>query len=162
MRITTYSLRIDGQDLPVLEKIKSQNYETCYTNLSSTNKVVDMMADVFQMHLMAEEYVYLLALNSKCKIIGVFEVSHGTSNMSLINPREIMIRNLLCGASAFIIVHNHPSGELEVSNDDVTATTQLLNAGELLGIPLLDHIVIAKDNNYLPAFYSMKEHGIIH
>ena len=80
----------------------------------------------------AEEYVCLLALDTKCRVLGIFEVGHGTVNACLLHTREIMIKNLLCAASAFIVIHNHPSGELSVSRDDVSTTKKLYEAGELI------------------------------
>lgn len=162
MRITTYTTKINEDNLNVLVKERAFNYKAENSRMDNAGKIAKMMCDVFELHLLAEEHVYLLTLNCKCKILGVFEVSHGTFNTSFINPREIMIRNLLCGASTFIIVHNHPSGEFEVSKEDVTATKQLINAGELIGIALLDHIIIGRDNNGRYTFYSMREHNMIH
>lgn len=77
---------------------------------------------------------------------------------------EIMIRNLLCGASAFIVVHNHPSGEVYLSKEDISTTKRLFEAGRLIGIELLDHIVIGrkeKSGSYGYAYYSMKEQGLL-
>ena len=81
-------------------------------------------------------------------------------NACLLHVREVMIRNVLCGASAFIVAHNHPSGELSVSKDDISTTEQLKKAGELMGILLLDHIIIGRENEK-EAYYSMKEHGFL-
>ena len=164
MRITTYTTRIKD-NLNVLVKERAYNYKTENSHLESADKVVKMMCDVFQIHLRAEEYVYLLSLDTKCKVLGIFEVGHGTVNACLLHTREIMIRNVLCGASAFIVAHNHPSGELSASSDDVSTTKKLYEAGELMGIPMLDHIIIARDENAAGSngytYYSMKEHGFL-
>lgn len=133
MRITTYTTRIKD-NLNVLVKERAYNYKTENSHLESADKVVKMMCDVFQIHLRAEEYVYLLSLDIKCRVLGIFEVGHGTVNACLLHTREIMIRNVLCGASAFIVAHNHPSGELSISRDDVSTTKKLYEAGELMGI----------------------------
>ena len=154
MRITTYTTRIKD-NLNVLVKERAYNYKTENSHLESADKVVKMMCDVFQIHLRAEEYVYLLSLDTKCKVLGIFEVGHGTVNACLLHTREIMIRNVLCGASAFIVAHNHPSGELSISRDDVSTTKKLYEAGELMGIHLLDHIIIG-DQKYI----SLKEMGL--
>ena len=159
MRITTYTTRIKD-NLNVLVKERAYNYKTENSHLESADKVVKMMCDVFQIHLRAEEYVYLLSLDTKCKVLGIFEVGHGTVNACLLHTREIMIRNVLCGASAFIVAHNHPSGELSVSRDDVSTTKKLYEAGELMGIHLLDHIIIGREDEK-EAYYSMAEHGLL-
>ena len=99
----------------------------------------------------AEEYVYLITLNNKNKLTGLFEVSHGTVNSSILSPREIYIRALLSGATNIIIFHNHPSGDPEPSKDDILVTKRIKAAGELLGVGLLDHIIVG---NY---YYSFRE-----
>lgn len=159
MRITTYTTRIKD-NLNVLVKERAYNYKTENSHLESADKVVKMMCDVFQIHLRAEEYVYLLSLDTKCKVLGIFEVGHGTVNACLLHTREIMIRNVLCGASAFIVAHNHPSGELSISRDDVSTTKKLYEAGELMGIHLLDHIIIGREDEK-ETYYSMAEHGLL-
>ena len=159
MRITTYTTRIKD-NLNVLVKERAYNYKTENSHLESADKVVKMMCDVFQIHLRAEEYVYLLSLDTKCKVLGIFEVGHGTVNACLLHTREIMIRNVLCGASAFIVAHNHPSGELSASSDDVSTTKKLYEAGELMGIHLLDHIIIGREDEK-ETYYSMAEHGLL-
>ena len=159
MRITTYTTRIKD-NLNVLVKERAYNYKTENSHLESADKVVKMMCDVFQIHLRAEEYVYLLSLDTKCKVLGIFEVGHGTVNACLLHTREIMIRNVLCGASAFIVAHNHPSGELSISRDDVSTTKKLYEAGELMGIHLLDHIIIGREDEK-EIYYSMAEHGLL-
>ena len=159
MRITTYTTRIKD-NLNVLVKERAFNYKTGNSHLESAEKVVKMMCDVFQIHLRAEEYVYLLSLDAKCKVLGIFEVGHGTVNACLLHTREIMIRNVLCGASAFIVAHNHPSGELSISRDDVSTTKKLYEAGELIGIHLLDHIIIGREDEK-ETYYSMAEHGLL-
>ena len=159
MRITTYTTRIKD-NLNVLVKERAFNYKTQNSHLDSAEKIAKMMCDVFELHLLAEEYVYLLALDTKCRVLGIFEVGHGTVNACLLHTREIMIRNVLCGASAFIVIHNHPSGELSISRDDVSTTKKLYKAGELMEIPLLDHIIIGREDEK-ETYYSMAEHGLL-
>ena len=72
MRITTYTTRIKD-NLNVLVKERAFYYKTENSHLDSADKVVKMMSDVFQIHLRAEEYVYLLSLDTKCKVLGIFE-----------------------------------------------------------------------------------------
>lgn len=99
----------------------------------------------------AEEYVYLITLNSKNKLTGLFEISHGTVNVSLLSPREIYIRALLAGATNIILFHNHPSGDVIPSKDDILATKRIKAAGELLGVELLDHLIVGDK------YYSFRE-----
>lgn len=140
MRITTYDLR--QEDSPFLVKESSHNYPEV-SALNSPGKIVDMMNMVFDMSHLAEEHAYLLCLNTKMKPIGIFEVSHGTVNTSPISARSIFLRALLCGAVSIILIHNHPSGDSTPSAEDLTITRNIKAAGELMDVPLLDHIIVA-------------------
>ena len=160
MRLAIFTTRMNEDNLNVLVKERAFNYKTANSHLDSAEKVAKMMFDVFQIHLRAEEFVYLLSLDAKCKVLGIFEVGHGTVNACLLHTREIMIRNVLCGASAFIVIHNHPSGELSISKEDVSTTKKLYEAGELIGIHLLDHIIIGREYEK-ETYYSMAEHGLL-
>ena len=148
MRIITYSTKINRENnLTELVKEKAYNYKTENKHLDCAEKIASMICDLFELHTTAEEYVYLLSLDTKCRILGIFEVGHGTVNACLLHTREIMIRNLLCGAGTFIVVHNHPSGEVSVSKEDISTTKRLFEAGRLIGIELLDHIIIGRKEN---------------
>jgi DNA repair protein RadC len=153
MRITTYKTKLNEDKLNILVKEKSTNYEI--SGLTSPESIFNMMNNVFDMQNLAEEYLYMIACDSKQKVLGVFEISHGTVNASLINPREIFIRALLCGAVNIILTHNHPSGNSYPSAEDNRVTRRIKECGELMGINLLDHIIIG-DN-----FYSFKQEGMM-
>lgn len=118
---------------------------------NSPENVYKLAAKTLNLLEAAEEYVYLITLNSKNKLTGLFEVSHGTVNSSILSPREIYIRALLLGATNIIIFHNHPSGDPEPSKEDIRVTKRLKTAGELLGVELIDHIIVG---NY---YYSFRE-----
>lgn len=154
MRITKYNVELDENLHNILIKESASNYPI--ENFTSPETVVEMLCDVFRMDKKAEEYVYLLALNTKGKLLGLFEVSHGTVNASLAEPREIFIRVLLSGAKSIILTHNHPSGDTTPSRDDLSVTKRIEECGKIMGLPLLDHIIIGKEN-----FYSMKQYGVI-
>ena len=96
MRLAIFTTRMNEDNLNVLVKERAFNYKTANSHLDSAEKVAKMMFDVFQIHLRAEEFVYLLSLDAKCKVLGIFEVGHGTVNACLLHTREIMIRNVLC------------------------------------------------------------------
>ena len=91
---------------------------------------------------LAEEVVYMVGTNTAGVPIAVSEVSHGTADAAIIQPREIMIRAFKMGATGFFLFHNHCSGDPTPSESDVKVTRRLEKAGKLVGIPLLDHIVI--------------------
>lgn len=153
MRVKKYGLELSN-DMPVLaeEYIVEVHEEK---ELNSPKKIVLFMNDSFCLNRKAEEYAFVLAFTTRGKPIAVFEISHGTVNETVVSPREIMMRLLLCGAVQFVLVHNHPSGNTEPSEADKEITGRMKGTGELLGIFLLDHIIIADDK-----FCSFREEGI--
>lgn len=154
MRITEYALHLDGDRKPSLVKENSHNYPDL-RQLDTPEKIRRMMSDVFHAESLAEEHMWAIALDTKCVPVGVFEISHGTVNSSLINPREVLIRLLLCGAVGFILVHNHPSGDVIPSKDDQDTTQKIKEAGKAIGISLWDHIVIGD------GYYSFREENCL-
>ncbi len=140
MRITTYKTELDEKQHNILIKEKSYNYPT--ESLCNPQDVVDMLNDVFRLNRQAEEYIYMIALNTKGRPLGIFEISHGTVNQSICNPRDIFIKALLCGASAIILAHNHPSGNCTPSKEDMAVYDRIKEAGSLIGISLLDNMIV--------------------
>lgn len=153
MRITKYKTELDESRHNVLVKESATNYNA--DNLNNPELIVNMLNDCFNMNRLAEEHLYLIALNTKTKPLGVFEVSHGTVNASLVNPREIFIRLFLVGASSFVISHNHPSGDCIPSKEDIQITRRLKECADMMGITLLDHIIVGD------GYSSLKESGYI-
>ena len=102
------------------------------------------------------EQMKLLLLNTKTKLIDEIIISKGTVNAAVISPRELFVEALQKGAVSIILLHNHPSGDPTPSREDILITKQIRDAGELLGVNLLDHIIIG-DNCYI----SMREKKII-
>ena len=103
-----------------------------------------------------QEFLKILILNTKNVLMKEIDISKGTVNASLATPREIYIEALKYRGSCVILLHNHPSGDPTPSNDDCLFTSRVAEAGKLMGIPLLDHIIIG-DNTYV----SLKERGIL-
>lgn len=103
-----------------------------------------------------QEHMKLLMLNSKSKLIGETEISKGTVNATLITPRELFIEALQKNAVSIIIMHNHPSGDPSPSREDKLTTRRIQEAGALIGIDLLDHIIIG--NN---CYVSFRKEGML-
>lgn len=101
-----------------------------------------------------KEAMKLLLLNSKTKLIGESELSLGTVNTTLVSPREVFVEALRRNAVAVILLHNHPSGDPTPSKQDILITRRVTEAGRLIGVELLDHIIIG-DN----CFISLKDKG---
>jgi len=92
-----------------------------------------------------QEYFICFSLNSNYEIIARRTVTIGTLNASLVHPREVFAYPLKDRAAAVIIAHNHPSGSVIPSTHDKYVTEQLVEAGKLLGIPVIDHVIVSKD-----------------
>lgn len=101
-----------------------------------------------------QEHMKLLLLNTKSRLISEKDISVGTVNAAIISPREIFVEALQKNAVYIILLHNHPSGDPTPSVEDVQLTIQIKEAGDLIGVELLDHIIIG-DNCYT----SLKEKG---
>lgn len=109
-----------------------------------------------EMRHLKQESMKLLMLNTKGKLLGETNVSKGTVNASLITPRELFLKALECEAVSIILIHNHPSGDPSPSREDIINTKRIKEAGSLIGIELIDHIIIG-DFRYT----SMRERGIL-
>ncbi len=92
-----------------------------------------------------QELMKLLMLDTKARLLGEENISKGTVNASLITPRELFIKALEFGAVSIILVHNHPSGVPTPSQSDLLLTKRVKEAGQLIGIELLDHIIIGNN-----------------
>lgn len=101
---------------------------------------------------LSQEHLMLVLLDNKCSLIKEIVLTIGTINASLVSPRDIFLQALKYGAVYIVLLHNHPSGDATPSGNDISVTKNVYDAGELLGIHLLDHIIIG-DNDYV----SLKE-----
>ncbi len=101
------------------------------------------------------ERFYTIGLDTRRRVVGCEEVSVGTVDASLVHPREVLKGLLLSNSAACIVAHNHPSGDPSPSPEDLSLTKRLYDAGKLLDIPVLDHIIIGTEGRY----YSWQENG---
>ena len=101
-----------------------------------------------------KEHFYIIILNSRNW--SVAEISIGSLNASIVHPREVFAEAIKNKAASVIFVHNHPSGDPEPSEDDLEITKRLVDGGKILGIEVVDHIIVAKDE-----FMSFKEKNLI-
>ncbi len=103
------------------------------------------------------EHFVAMLLDTKNKIIGINTVSIGTLSSSLVHPREIFKAAVLANAASMILCHNHPSGDPAPSSEDLEVTKRQLEAGKILGIQVLDHIVLGDGSRC----FSFKEQGLV-
>lgn len=98
-----------------------------------------------EMRHQKQETMKLLMLNTKSKLLGENDISKGTVNAAIVSPREIFIEALEKKAVAIVLIHNHPSGDPAPSENDFYLTKRIKEAGKLIGIELLDHIIIGNN-----------------
>lgn len=139
-----YSREVIREDLPVYINTK---------RFTSPLQVFEMFRDLV---LETKEHFLCLHLDGKNRIVCLDRVSVGSLNQSIVNVREVLKSALLSSAAAILLVHNHPSGDPNPSNEDLNITRRLKEAGELICIPVLDHIVIG-DGQYV----SFVERGLL-
>lgn len=104
----------------------------------------------------AKEHFKLILLNARNKILGISTISIGSLNASIVHPREVFKDAIMHTAYSVVLAHNHPSGDPEPSEDDLTITKRFIEAGKILGIEVIDHIIITKTG-----FFSFKEKGLL-
>lgn len=152
--IEKYSMELDSKKHPIL--IRENGYEYENTKLDSPEKIVCMLNTCFHLSSMAEEYAFMLGMDSASTVTGVFELSHGCVNATLMCPREAYLRALLVGAVGIVLIHNHPSGEISPSREDLVAFERMKEAGDILGMKLLDFIIVGNRK-----FLSFRKEGML-
>lgn len=156
VRMIKYKTKLTETKRVTLEKEISVNRPDMEGVIRSPEDAAVVGRDFMHIHEESEEYLYMICMNTKNKIIGVFEVSHGNVNSSIVGVREIFQKALLANAVSIIVMHNHPSGDPKPSREDVEVTKRLVEAGKILGVQVLDHIIVGDGS-----FSSLKEKGYI-
>lgn|SRR5690554_743218 len=121
--------------------------------VSSPGDVAELVMP--KLRFLKQEHFLVIHLNTKNRILSIETISMGTLDSSLVHPREVFKTAVKNSSAALILAHNHPSGEPHPSNEDLNITRRLKEVGDLLGIPILDHIIIG-DNKYI----SLREEGL--
>ncbi|MGE9943120.1 JAB domain-containing protein [Bariatricus sp. SGI.161] len=134
-----------------IHAVKEQNLPYGKRQLNTTQEVVEFSGQLLKDA--DREYVLVLSVDTKCAPVGIEVVSIGTLNQALIEPREIFKHAVLSNALGVFIIHNHPSGDVTPSTEDRLVTERLENAGKILGIKVLDHIILGEYGT----FYSLAE-----
>ena len=119
-----------------------------------TSPVVAAQYLMGRMRNLTHEYFVVLLLNTKNRIIRVKQIAEGSLTSAVVHPREVFAPAVMAHAACILVAHNHPSGDPYPSTEDRSLTKALEEAGNVMGIPLLDHVVVG-DGRY----YSFKEHG---
>jgi DNA repair protein RadC len=124
--------------------------------LITVQKAIDVVPLISYIADKKQEYFLCISLNGANEVIGQRVVTIGLLNSSQVHPREVFVDAIADRAAAIILAHNHPSGNLKPSVEDITTTTQLIESGNILGISVFDHIIITKKG-----FLSFREEGLM-
>ena len=130
------------------------------TKIQDGNGVAEVMSAILRNEEEIDrdkEHFWVIGLSTKNSIKFIDLVGLGTLTSALIHPRETYRRAINRGVASIICVHNHPSGDLEPSREDIKVSEQLKNAGDIVGIHVLDHVIINVDGE----FTSMKQRGYL-
>lgn len=134
-----------------LEKEKTKNGDTAVAAPEHiARRVRDAIPD------WNKEHFYLISFDNRNRVIALDLITVGTLNSSLVHPRETFEKAISHHAASIAVSHNHPSGDPQPSEADLTVTRRLQEAGELMGIGLLDHVIISKEE-----MFSFKENGLL-
>ena len=155
VRMIKYKTRLTENKRVELEKEVSTNCPDLSYSIKSPDDAVNIGRGFMRIHEEPEEYMYMICMNTKNKIIGVFEISHGSVNSSIVSPREVFQKALLANAVSIIVMHNHPSGDSTPSREDIEVTKRLVEAGKIVGVEVLDHIIVGD------RYSSLKEKGYL-
>lgn len=119
------------------------------------DEILELLENQEHLSHLAEEHIYLVCLDTKLSVRAVFEVAHGTVDAAQADMKSFMIRILLSGAAGFVVVHNHPSGDVTPSRQDHMITQKIQEAARLLDVNFLDHLIAGTGGRY----FSFKENG---
>ncbi len=117
---------------------------------------MDVANEVTNIRSNKKENFVVLCLNARNQVLHKDTVSIGTLNANLVHPREVFQPAVAKSAASIILAHNHPSGDITPSDDDVELTKRMVNAGEMMGIEVLDHVIVSAKG-----YLSMKDKGLM-
>ena len=137
-----------------IKMVKESSFLYQTRTVSSPNDAYEMIRE--QLKDLDREQFIIACLNTKNEPTNISVVAVGTLNKAIVHPREVFKTAILSNAASIIAFHNHPSGETTPSDQDIQLTHRLVEAGELLGIKLLDHLIIGDGS-----FTSLKEKGYL-
>lgn len=136
------------------ERENNENIRLNRKPITEASVAVDFIREMIEDY--SKEQFFVMNLDIRNRIIDVEQISKGTLTASLVHPRETFESAIRKHAASIMVAHNHPSGDLQPSEEDIRITRRLKDAGNILGITLLDHIIITKLK-----YNSLKEMGIL-
>jgi len=128
--------------------------------LTEVRTPVDVATVCHDMSELAQECFHILVLNSRNKLLSRCLISIGTLDSTIVHARDVFRQAILEHGSALVLCHNHPSGDPTPSAEDLRITRQLILAGQVLGIMVMDHIILGRKSTGNPGYLSLREAGI--
>jgi len=125
------------------------------TEIKGPEDAFRVLTQRFQ-HGEAREIFVAILLSARNTVIGIETISVGSLNASIVHPREVFQPAVAQSAASLILAHNHPSGNPDPSDDDLALTRRLVSVGDLMGIPIVDHLIVAGGG-----FLSLKQQGYL-
>lgn len=146
-----YAKRVDVVSIKMVKESSVKYESRTISNPSDIYLLVKGFLEGFD-----REKLLVICLNTKNQPINISTVSIGTLNTSLVHPREVFKTAILSNSSKIALAHNHPSGDITPSKEDEFVTKRIQQAGVILGIELIDHLIVVDDE-----YYSFKENGFL-
>lgn len=157
MKLVQYDTELKD-NLPVLvaeREVCAEHELSAFLDLPV--KIVNMLNETCQLNKKTEEHLYMLAMNAKSIPLGLFLLAKGRGNVVCSSPREVYMKALLSGAMSIVLIHNHPSGVPQISSEDMCMKRRMEEAGNLIGIELIDFIIVAGQTYYSSAEEEKKQ-----
>ena len=126
--------------------VKERSFPSSVKRISDPKQAAELVRPLLEN--LDREYLIVVCVDVKARPISVEIASIGLSDNCLVGVKEVFRNAILSNASGILLYHNHPSGSVRASKEDILITDKLIKAGELLGIPLIDHIIIGERNRY--------------
>ena len=157
INVVAYKTLLDEERYPYIAEAGKYRVNGERPCLRNPRSIADFMANDVGLVYEAVENFWALAFDTKNRLTAMFLISTGTVNASLVSPRDVYQKLLMLGAVYWVGVHNHPSGEVEPSNSDTQMTKKLEQGGDILNIPMMDHIIVGDHGKYA----SFRENGLM-
>ncbi|NLD19158.1 MAG: JAB domain-containing protein [Clostridiales bacterium] len=133
-----------------LEIVREQTFESEQSYfIKNSEDIFKYLTDICRLHKNPNEVFLAIAINAKGEIIGFTTVSVGDLCSTTTHPREVYKFAICCNAGSVVFAHNHPSEDPVPSDTDIQTTKRLSEAGKLLGIPVLDHLLVGNETSYI-------------
>lgn len=144
-----------GKALAIASAIELGRRKNIHKNIL-IQKPKDVVPFIQSYSMQIKEHFLCITLNGGHEILQIRVISVGTVNQTIVHPREVFSEALMENAAAIIVAHNHPSGNCQPSDQDISTTETLEECAQLLGISFLDHIIFSQRS-----YFSFKEHGML-